>query len=597
MRAGGRILQNAVEVVDLWVQKFSSALMQGDATVAALFEPSGIWRDFLSFTWNISTQSGRGAVQKMMAATREDVEARNWVRVGEPDADPGGWVGCWLRYEAKAGPCRAYVRIREGRAWTLMTCLTALTSCPWAEDRHRLRGYDYGGDWADLRQSKRNELGSTVQPDVVIVGGGQGGMGLGARLRSIGVSYLILDRHEGPGDSWRYRYDSLKLHDPVWYDHMPYIPFPADWPVYTPKDRMADWLEMYAKVMNLNYWSDAQALSAHRDGDVWSLVAKVGDEEKVLRPKHIVFATGMSGYPRIPDIQGAKTFEGKALHSSEFRNGSDFVGARAVIIGANTSAHDIGKDLVDKGATAVTMVQRSSTMIASAESVAELLLGPMYSEEALERGVTTDDADFAATTWPWELMPDRSRPVAEAMGKRDAALLERLRDQGFQLNRGDDGSGIPLKSARRGGGFYVEFGASEMICDGRISLASGVSVVEIEPESVVLSNGRRLECDLIIYATGYGPMNQFVADICGREVADTVGRVWGLGSNLDDDPGPWEGELRNMWKPTAVDGLWFHGGNLAQSRHYSRFLALQLKARLTGMGTPVYSRQTVHHKF
>jgi len=88
---------------------------------------------------------------------------------------------------------------------------------------------------------------------------------------------------------------------------------------------------------------------------------------------------------------------------------------------------------------------------------------------------------------------------------------------------------------------------------------------------------------VIIYATGFGSMDEFVAELISREVAEKVGRVWGYGSGTSGDPGPWEGELRNMWKPTRQTGLWFHGGNLAQCRHYSRYLALQLKARLEGL--------------
>jgi putative flavoprotein involved in K+ transport len=55
------------------------------------------------------------------------------------------------------------------------------------------------------------------------------------------------------------------------------------------------------------------------------------------------------------------------------------------------------------------------------------------------------------------------------------------------------------------------------------------------------------------------------------------------------------GELRNMWKPTHQPGLWFHGGNLMQARHYSLYLALQLKARYEGLPTPVYFIDPVHH--
>ena len=107
--------------------------------------------------------------------------------------------------------------------------------------------------------------------------------------------------------------------------------------------------------------------------------------------------------------------------------------------------------------------------------------------------------------------------------------------------------------------------------------------------------GRELPADLVVYATGYGSMNGFAADLISREVADKVGKVWGLGSNTTKDPGPWEGEQRNMWKPTQQEGLWFHGGNLHQSRHYSQFLSLQLKARMEGIPTPVYGLQKAHH--
>jgi len=90
-------------------------------------------------------------------------------------------------------------------------------------------------------------------------------------------------------------------------------------------------------------------------------------------------------------------------------------------------------------------------------------------------------------------------------------------------------------------------------------------------------------------------MNGWAEKLISRDVADKVGICWGLGSNTAKDPGPWEGELRNMWKPTQQDGLWFHGGNLAQSRHYSRYLALQLKARFEGIATPIYGLPAVHH--
>ncbi len=118
---------------------------------------------------------------------------------------------------------------------------------------------------------------------------------------------------------------------------------------------------------------------------------------------------------------------------------------------------------------------------------------------------------------------------------------------------------------------------------------------ELTEDAVVLADGTELPADLVVYATGFEPANGWVADLVDQDTADRLGRVWGLGSGTTGDPGPWEGELRNMWKPTAVPQLWFHGGNLAMSRHYSLYLALQLKARYEGIPTPVSERAPVHH--
>jgi len=137
-------------------------------------------------------------------------------------------------------------------------------------------------------------------------------------------------------------------------------------------------------------------------------------------------------------------------------------------------------------------------------------------------------------------------------------------------------------------------GASQLIIDGEVKLKRG-QVTEIVEDGLILDSGEKLEADLIVFATGYNSMNGWVADLMGQDMADKVGKVWGLGSDTTKDPGPWEGEQRNMWKPTQQENLWFHGGNLHQSRHYSQFLALQLKARMEGLPTPVYALQEVHH--
>jgi putative flavoprotein involved in K+ transport len=281
-------------------------------------------------------------------------------------------------------------------------------------------------------------------------------------------------------------------------------------------------------------------------------------------------------------------------HSSQHPGGDAFAGKKCVVVGSNNSAHDICADLWEHGAD-VTMIQRSSTLVVKSETLMELGLAGLYSEAAVKAGITTEKADLTVASIPFKIMHELQIPLYQRIRKQDAEFYDRLRAAGFMLDFGDDESGLSMKYMRRGSGYYIDVGASELIATGKIKLKSGVEVIEIKEHAVVLSDSSEIEADLIVYATGYGSMNGWAAKLISQEVADTVGKCWGLGSNTTKDPGPWEGELRNMWKPTKQEALWFHGGNLAQSRQYSRYLSLQLKARMEGVPTPVYGMGKVHH--
>jgi putative flavoprotein involved in K+ transport len=264
-----------------------------------------------------------------------------------------------------------------------------------------------------------------------------------------------------------------------------------------------------------------------------------------------------------------------------------------VVIGSNNSAHDICAALWEHGAD-VTMVQRSSTHVVRSASLMEIALSPLYSEEAVAAGMTTEKADMTFASLPYAIMADLQVPVYEQIREHDADFYERLEQAGFQHDWGEDNSGLFMKYLRRGSGYYIDVGASELVAGGEIKLHVG-QVDHLTETGVVIDDGTELPADLVVYATGYESMNGFVADLISQEVADQVGKVWGLGSDTAKDPGPWEGEERDMWKPTQQQALWFHGGNLHQSRYYSLYLALQLKARQEGIDTPVFGLQEVYH--
>jgi putative flavoprotein involved in K+ transport len=348
--------------------------------------------------------------------------------------------------------------------------------------------------------------------------------------------------------------------------------------------------------MELNYWSSTEAKSARYDEEAgeWIVVVEREGAEITLRPKQLVMATGMSGKAKVPEIPGQDVFRGEQHHSSQHPGPDAYEGKRAVVIGSNNSAHDICAALWEAGAD-VTMVQRSSTHIVRSDTLMDIGLGALYSEEAVASGVTTEKADLIFASLPYRIMHEFQIPLYDQMRERDADFYDRLEKAGFQLDWGDDGSGLFMKYLRRGSGYYIDVGASDLVADGKIKLQNG-TVDHLTEDAVVMEDGAELPADLVVYATGYGSMNGWAADLISQEVADKVGKVWGLGSDTTYDPGPWEGEQRNMWKPTQQEALWFHGGNLHQSRHYSLYLALQLKARAEGIETPVYGLQEVHHR-
>ena len=588
--------------VNRFLAALERALAAGDAAGAAgLFGAECYWRDLAALTWNIHTAEGRDAITAMLSATLAQARPGGFVLESAAATADGGEEG-WLTFETATGRGRGHVKLVDGHGFSILTALQELKGFEEKQGATRPEGVEWGArrgrvTWLERRAREVAELGHSVQPYVLIVGGGQGGIALAARLRRLEVPAIVIDRLARPGDAWRNRYKSLCLHDAVWYDHLPYLPFPAHWPVYTPKDQIGDWLEMYTKIMELNFWGSTECVGSRYDDatGTWEVQVLRDGVPHRLRPKHLVLATGMSGVPNMPDIPGMAGFEGLMCHSSAHREGSAWRGKHCVVVGANNSAHDIAVDLWEHEAASVTMIQRSSSMVARAETLRANSVGGPYSEAAAQRGLPTDQADLMVAATPYAVQPRVQKPVAEHLAEQDRDFYARLRKAGFLLDFGDDGTGLSLKYLRRGSGYYIDVGGSELVADGRIALRAGVEVAAMGARSVTLSNGEELPADLVVFATGYGSMNGWAERLISREVAEKVGKCWGLGSGTTYDPGPWEGELRNMWKPTRQDGLWFHGGNLAQARHYSRYLALQLKARMEGIATPVFALPEVHH--
>lgn len=582
----------ATEVDELcanWLARFCAALTDRDRrSVTDLFHPDAWWRDLLAFTWDLRTAQGEEAIGALLAQTEADaVSARPLGPAEVVETDTGSWVQGLFEFETQTLRGRGVLRLveRDGawRAWTVMTAMDELVGHEELTGARRPTGGAQGADrtarnWPESRRRQREFI--DAEPQVLVVGGGHGGLGLAARLGCLGVDTLVVDRNERIGDNWRDRYDSLVLHDPVWYDHLPYLPFPASWPVYTPKDKLADWLEHYADVMELNVWTGAELVESSFDEHrhEWTVsIRRVDGQQRTLHPKHLVLATGISGTePHLPVIEGIEDFGGLLCHSMEFPHGSDFAGRRAVVVGACNSGHDLAQELHEGGAE-VTMVQRSPTYVVSVEASGMAMTG-LYDET----GPPTELADLIGASFPFLAVPDMHRATTAAMADADKEMLAGLERAGFQLSSGIDGTGALMLFLQRGGGYYINVGASELISEGKIRIRSAVDVRRLTPDGLELSSGEVLDADVVVLATGYQGIVQTARRLLGDDVADQCGPVWGLDA---------EGELQGVWRRSGHEGLWFMGGNLAMARFYGKFLALQIKAVEAGILT---SGQPVH---
>ena len=286
-----------------------------------------------------------------------------------------------------------------------------------------------------------------------------------------------------------------------------------------------------------------------------------------MRPLHLVFATGVSSIPAVPELPGLENFGGTVMHSGAYTNGAAWRGRRALVLGTGNSGHDVAQDLHANGAE-VALIQRSPTYIVSLKEAQSVYA--IYAE-----GIPTEDCDLLATATPYPVLVRAYQLSTAASRAVDQPLLDRLAARGFRLDFGEDDTGFQMKYLRRGGGYYFNIGCSDLVAAGEIGLFQYDSIERWVHNGVQLGDGSVVPAELLVLATGYKNQQDVVRACLGDAVADRIGPVWGF------DEG---GELRNMWRPTAQDGLWFTAGSLAQCRIYSKYLALQIKARVEAVG-------------
>lgn len=571
-----------IKSAELWLSNLERAVKADDSRqLQALFQEESYWRDVLAVTWEIQTYCGRRSIIDKLGPGLRDAGAENFQLDGSKtipsivnrvDTEA---IEAFFTFETKVGRGNGILRLcenagpeREPTAWTLLTALDELKSFEEKAGKNRPTGQSHSRDFRGPNWLEQRNEALTYRnrdPAVLVVGGGQAGLTIAARLTQLGVDTLIVDKNTRIGDNWRHRYRSLTLHNQVQVNHLPYMPFPSSWPTYIPKDKLANWFEFYVDAMELNFWTDTEFIGGAYDDTekCWSVEVRRPDGGVgILHPRHVVMATGVSGIPNWPDIPSLKNFAGRIVHSSEYQDGEDWTGKKAIVVGSGNSGHDICQDLHSRGASVV-MIQRNPTLVVNIEPSAQLPYA-LYNQS-----LSLEECDLITTSMPLTLTRDAHVAFTRKAREIDKLLLDKLEKAGFKLDFGEDGTGWQFKYLTRGGGYYFNVGCSDMIADGRVGLIQYDALRNITETGVKLKSGENVDADLIVLATGYKGPEYLVEKFFGGDISERVGPIWGFGDAL---------ELRNMYCRTGQPGLWFIAGSLAQCRINSKYLALQIKA-------------------
>lgn len=322
--------------------------------------------------------------------------------------------------------------------------------------------------------------------EVLVVGGGQAGLGMGFRLREAGIPVVIVDDRARVGDVWRDRWRSLVLFTPRRFAALPGRALPASTAYYPSKDEVADYLEQYAAAHELPVVTGARVSAVRREGDGFVAETSRG----AVRARAVVIATGPFQYPRVPRV-GAKLDDAIAqLHSSAYRAPEDLPLGRTAVVGGGNSAAQLAVELA---------ATREVTMVAPAPPwfIPERVLG-------------------ISVYWPLKLLGILGSPAESRISR-------------YIHSRGDGILGTEAKRAASA---------------GRLALRTS-RVVDARPTALVLADGTELEVDAVLWATGFrthypfvqidGALTEHGAPIQQEGVSPVPGLYWiGL---------PWQSRL------------------------------------------------------
>ncbi|KPI39014.1 putative indole-3-pyruvate monooxygenase YUCCA4 [Cyphellophora attinorum] len=622
---------DANEVASLWLKRLQKAFDANYfANLDALFLDECWWRDQIALSWDTRAAHGLVDLRKYLSASDHGLTRLQPMKSGglKPVLlDNGGlvWIQTGFTFIAKYGVGEGILHLvnvakDQWKAWLVLTQLQRLH-----EEGHPDWDINVNGIAASAlkepvppgmngttnnssatHHTDANDNGDHTkhEPDyqVIIIGAGQSGLALAAHLKNRGITYLIIDKQTRIGDSWRARYKTITSHTPTYTDHYPFLRFPEDYPKWLNQEKITNWQEGYARIMELNLRLGTEVTHVDFDDANKKYTLSLGygclsqqhTKPKALTCRHLVLCTGMfSTNPITPAFPSQSSFKGQIYHAKYHKSATtihDLANKKIAIIGAGTSAHDIAEDFAANGPVgSITMIQRGAIFAVSRPSMERHLTGMWDSSSP--SGLSTAEADLLSHSFPFPVLRTMSIGQTMQMCAEEKDTLDKLAARGMRLKRGETGEGMIDHQFIKGGHFYIDQGAWRHLVEGAIKVASCDGGVEdIDERGVVLADGRVIQADVVILATGYERCWTYVRDLLGEETLDRVsGGVSKDGGKKDFGGLDEESERVGWWRPTGQKGLWYMTGSFLLVRQFSALVALQIDAVERGLNERYWS--------
>ncbi len=176
----------------------------------------------------------------------------------------------------------------------------------------------------------------------LIIGAGPAGLAIAGWLRSMDLPFEVLEKSDKISYSWHNHYDRLCLHTVKQLSHLPHMPFPDDYPLYVPREKLVQYYEAYAEEFRIFPHYNSELISLKRQGNEW--IATTQDETSI-RADNVILATGVNRVPYEPTWPGQESFHGEISHCRHYKNPLPFQGKQVLIVGFGNTGAEIALDL------------------------------------------------------------------------------------------------------------------------------------------------------------------------------------------------------------------------------------------------------------